>query len=49
MTQKEADVAWIKAVIKTVENNPNFRKLAEAYQQRYGTFSPDDLQKRFTI
>lgn len=32
-----------------VINDPCVRKKAEEYQKKYGTLTPDDLKKRFTI
>jgi len=32
-----------------VMNDPEIRELAEEYQKKYGTLTPDDLKKMFTI
>ena len=45
--QKEID--RIINIVKKIENDPKLREEMEEAQRKYGTLTPEDLRKQFTI
>lgn len=45
--QKEID--RILCIVKKIENDPKLREEMEEAQRKYGTLTPEDLRKQFTI
>ena len=49
MGEEEEDLLEIQAIMEEVEHDPEVRQAMEEAQREYGTLTPEELRRQFTI